>query len=140
MDCNSVRSTIMFKASLIPIRSGVAKGFPQWLDALITAHFKSRRAFVRIAEPHRKEDTAQSYVTQVIKGATPPPLGERLAAWAQALPLTAAEREQFIRWAALEHIPDAQLRIRLRNQLDQVTQLRQDYERLLAAAKAKELA
>lgn len=82
---------------------GVKSAFVEMLEPLISAHFKSRRAFARATAPGN-EDAAQSYVTQVLKEEKPPPI-DRLPAWADALELYGEDRQRFMDLAAIAHLP-----------------------------------
>jgi hypothetical protein len=84
----------------------VADTFPDMLKRLVGARFSSARAFVRAAYPPAEEGAGSAYVSQVIKGAKPPPL-DRLDTWADALGLNGTDRVTFIDLAALAHLPDS---------------------------------
>ena len=79
-----------------------SRPFARRLRGLIDDRYQSLRAFVRIAEPTRNEDTAVAYLSKVLKGSKPPPL-ERIDAWATALGLAGDEAEDFRIAAHLEH-------------------------------------
>jgi hypothetical protein len=86
------------------IDSGVRSEFVKWLDDLISAKFKSRRAFIREVVPASQEDSAQAYLGQVMAGKKPPPL-EYIDKWADALGIKGTERQRFIHLAITAHIP-----------------------------------
>ena len=104
----------------------MAETFPNCLKRLIDARFKSRREFIRAAQPQASVDGGQGYLSQVLSGKKPPPMN-RLPAWADALELTADARQQFFDLAredVLTRAPDdvKELVASLRAE---VTQLRQ---------------
>ena len=90
----------------------MSTAFRDWLQRLVAARFPSRRAFVRVAESGRDENTAQASLAVVLKGRRPPPL-ERIADWADALDLAPEDRRLFLDLAAVEHLP-ASVRDRFR--------------------------
>jgi hypothetical protein len=81
----------------------VPEDFLIYLKRLIDDRFKSRRAFVRAAEPEGNEDSLVSQLSKVLEGKRPPPLN-RIEAWADALGLTGADKESLINRATLENL------------------------------------
>lgn len=82
--------------------------FGRYLARLVESRFGSRgqREFIRKAQPGGDEDTEQSRLSKVMRGLRPAPL-PLLTAWADALDLTGAEREQFMELAVKSHANDA---------------------------------
>jgi hypothetical protein len=83
----------------------VKPDFPQYLSDLITKRYASRREFIRAAYPKSAENSANSYLSQVINGLRPPP-PDHLARWADALGLRGASREEFFVRAVVLHLPE----------------------------------
>lgn len=99
------------------------------LKDLIPTRFRSRRAFIRAAEPKANQDGAQAYLTRVLTGAKPPPI-ERIEAWATALRLTGDERRRFTALAAIAHIPE-EVRPQFEIWYDEHQRLKADYAELV---------
>lgn len=85
--------------------SDVQPEFCNLLKDLISAHYKSRRAFVLAAHPESAVRSVTAYLSQVIAGKKPPPL-DHLPAWADALKLTGEQRQRFEDFAAIAHLPE----------------------------------
>lgn len=107
----------------------MAETFPDYLKRLIDARFKSRRDFIKAAQPHANVDGAQGYLSQVLSRKKPPPMN-RLQAWADALGLSADTRQQFFDLAredVLDRAPNEvkELVASLRTEMEQ---LRQQYQ------------
>ena len=107
--------------------------FPTIALRLITAHYPSRRAFVRVAQPDDDEDSAQAYLALVLHGKRPPPL-DHLEAWATALDLVNAEREAFIQSGYLAHAPPF-VRVLVEQQQREIQRQRTELANLRAAAR-----
>lgn len=96
--------------------------FSNLLETLIHERFEGRRQFIEAAQPDANQAGALSYLSQVLTRKRPPP-PDHLQAWADALGLRGAKREEFFLVAAFSHIP-AQLRDRVGDLYDEVLRLR----------------
>lgn len=74
------------------------------LKTAIERRYPSRRAFIAVADKDRTGDGGAGYLSRVISGKCPAPL-HRIDAWADALQLDGVERERFIAYAAITHLP-----------------------------------
>lgn len=104
MDSFRFRSNEIFNGSNGPLSFSVDSAFVFMIKPLISSKFKSRRAFVRVAEPANDEESSQAYLGSVIAGKRPVPL-DRVEAWADALDLKGNDRRRFLLLAAITHIP-----------------------------------
>jgi hypothetical protein len=82
----------------------VQRDFRDWLKERVDGLYKSRRDFIRTAEPGADEDAAQAYLAKVLNGTRPPPLA-KAAQWAEKLKLTKAEKQHFLDLAAIANLP-----------------------------------
>lgn len=125
MSPNGIHARGTFNGARAFLGSGVSRQFTTWLKSLIDGKFpNSYRSFIRAAESGRDEDSGVAYLSKVLAGKKPPPL-DRVAAWAEALGLTAEDRALFIVLAHLAHGPEiieAEY-LRLRREVDDLRRL-----------------
>lgn len=78
--------------------------FSDLASLLIYRKFSSLRAFIRMAESGLV-DSGAGYLSKVLRDEAPVPL-QRVEAWADALGLTEEDRERFIIYASITHLPE----------------------------------
>lgn len=109
----------------------MAYDFISVLSGLIAKKYESRRAFSRVAETTRDENSTQAMIAKVLNGTRPPPL-HRMESWADALDLTGRERARFLDLAAIAHLP-VEVQPRFLRIYEEHEQLTEKYPRILAA-------
>ncbi len=109
--------------------------FGQYLKLLVDGKFRSRRAFVRAAQPTANEAGAQAYLAKVLNGKAPPPM-TRIDAWADALQLTGEERARFLELAREDLLERASEGVQalVKSLRSEVIALREQYEQARAQA------